>query len=303
MLALIPWVASHDGPSVEEVCQRFDIDPERLISDLNIVFMVGTYPYTPDQLIEAIVEDDRVWIRYADMFARPLRLTPEEGLALVAAGEAILATPGADPDGALARGLAKVAKVLNIEPGEAIDVDFGSVPKAVFEQLRAAVASHHPVRLDYYSSGRDERSERVVEPWSLWTYQGNWYLRGYCRSAEGERVFRVDRIAGLTTLTGTFDPPEDLGEPSAVLAGDLDEVVLELEPAAHWAVETNVVTGVEELPDGRLRATFQVASKAWLARLLLQLGPQAQVVTPGPNAERDRELAATTARRILARYS
>jgi proteasome accessory factor C len=303
MLALIPWVASHDGPSVDEVCQRFAITRDELISDLNVVFMVGTYPYTPDQLIEAIIEDDRVWIRYADMFARPLRLTPEEALALVAAGEAILAMPGADLDGVLARGLAKVAKVLDIEPGEAIDVDFGAVPKAVFEQLREAVGAHRAVRLDYYSFGRDERSQRVVEPWSLWTFEGNWYLRGNCRSAGGERIFRLDRIAEVETLSETFEPPADIGEPAAVLEGDLEEVTLVLEPEARWVAETNATTAQEELPNGRLRATFQVASRAWLTRLLLQLGPQAQLLGHDTETRPHRELAADAARRLLARYA
>lgn len=302
MLALIPWVAAHDGPSVEEVCRRFEIEPNDLIADLGVVFMVGTYPYTPDQLIEAIVEDDRVWIRYADMFARPLRLTPDEGLALVAAGQAILAMPGADPDGVLARGLAKVAAVLNVEPGTALDVGFGAVPGAVFEQLRAAIAERRAVRLDYYSAARDERTERVVEPWGLWTHNGHWYLRGYCRNAAGERIFRVDRIAELTVLPDHFEPPPASGEPSPMLAGEHETVVLDLDPEARWAVEANAATAVEELPGGRVRATFPLASRAWLVRLLLQLGPQAHLVA-SPDLTGDRELAAAAARKILQRYS
>ena len=46
-----------------------------------VLFLVGVYPHTPDQLIEVVIEDDRVWIHYADWFARPLRLTPPEALA------------------------------------------------------------------------------------------------------------------------------------------------------------------------------------------------------------------------------
>ena len=46
--------------------------------------LVGVPPYTPDTLIEVTIEGDRVWLRFADVFARPLHLTPEQGLALVA---------------------------------------------------------------------------------------------------------------------------------------------------------------------------------------------------------------------------
>src|SRR5687768_895179 len=106
LLALVPWVVAHDGPTIEEVCQRFGLTQDELASELDLVWCCGVHPFTPDSLMEVEYEGGRVWIRYADWFDRPLRLTPEEGLALVAAGTALLAVPGADPDGPLARGLA-----------------------------------------------------------------------------------------------------------------------------------------------------------------------------------------------------
>ena len=48
-----------------------------------------------------------------------------------------------------------------------------------------------------------------------------------------------------------------------------------------------------------MRATFPVASQRWLERLLLRLGPEAEVVAPAEW----RELGADVARRVLARYS
>ena len=91
LLALVPWVVAHDGPTIAEVCQRFGLTEDELISELDLVWCCGVHPFTPDSLIEVSTEDGRVWINYADWFDRPLRLTPEEGLALVAAGAALLA--------------------------------------------------------------------------------------------------------------------------------------------------------------------------------------------------------------------
>jgi hypothetical protein len=79
---------------VSEVCQRFDISERELLADLNMLFMCGVYPYTPDSLIEVDLDGGRVWVRFADWFRRPLRLTPPEGLALVAAARAMLGVPG-----------------------------------------------------------------------------------------------------------------------------------------------------------------------------------------------------------------
>ena len=143
LLALVPWVAARDGPTLEEVCERFGCTEAELISDLDRLFMCGLYPYTPDVLIEVDVADGRVWIRYADYFSRPLRLTPAEGMALVAAGNAVLATPGADPSGPLARGLAKIAAVLG-PAGTAVDITLGEAPPAMLDAADDGIGSPCP---------------------------------------------------------------------------------------------------------------------------------------------------------------
>ena len=74
----MPWIAGQDGPRLDEVCERFGMTRKQLLDDLQIIPLVGLPPYTPDTLIEVTIEGDRVWLRFADVFARPLRLTPEQ---------------------------------------------------------------------------------------------------------------------------------------------------------------------------------------------------------------------------------
>ena len=85
ILAMVPWIVAHDGPSVAETCARFGCTAPELMRDIQLLYLCGLYPYTPDLLIEASVVDGRVYVEYADYFSRPLRLTPGEGLGLVAA--------------------------------------------------------------------------------------------------------------------------------------------------------------------------------------------------------------------------
>ncbi|MGH9106270.1 MAG: hypothetical protein ACRDZX_10615, partial [Acidimicrobiales bacterium] len=95
LLVIVPWVVAQDGPLVSDVCERFQISEHDLVADLNLLFMCGVYPYTPDALIEVDIDEGRVWVRFAEWFRRPLRLTPPEALALVAAARAMLGVPGA----------------------------------------------------------------------------------------------------------------------------------------------------------------------------------------------------------------
>jgi proteasome accessory factor C len=297
LLALVPWVVAADGPTIEEVCTRFGLTESELIAELDLVWCCGVHPFTPDSLMEVTIEDGRVWIRYADWFDRPLRLTPEEGLALVAAGAALLAVPGADPDGPLARGLRKLADVLGIDPAGAVEVTLGAVSEGVLATLRQAVADHRQVEIDYYTYGRDERTRRVVDPYAVFAAEGEWYLTAWCHLAVAERRFRVDRIRSIELRDHTFEPPPtrpaaEVFEPRA----DDPRVVLELSPRARWVAEQYPMEAVEELDGGRLRVTLVVAERAWLERLLLRLGPDGRAVSGADG------VAAAAASRILERY-
>jgi proteasome accessory factor C len=302
VLAMVPWIASQDGPTIDDVCARFGMTRQQVLDDLNVVWLVGLPPYTPDELVDVVIEDDRVWIRYADFFSRPLRLTPEQGLALVAAGTTLQALPGADPDGPLARGLAKLASVLGVEPGGAIEVNLGATRPGVLEALQQAARERRQIRLDYYTYGRDEHSTRTVDPYRVYADEGAWYLLAHCHQAEGERLFRVDRIEALELLDAVFAEPPD--RPAGDVfrpAPDDPRIQLELEPAAAWVADYYPMEERKELGDGRLRVTLAVTATPWLERLLVRLGSTARVV--GEPEGSDLALAGSRAsRRILARY-
>ena len=297
LLALVPWVAAQEGPSVEEVCARFGCTEQELAEDLERLFMCGLYPFTPDTMIEVDMEDGRVWIRYADVFSRPLRLTPAEGLAVVAAGAAVLSLPGADPSGPLARGLAKLAAVLGIDPDEMVEVELGAAPPEVLGVLEEAARTNHQVEIEYYSFGRDEWAERVIDPYRVFGSAGQWYVAAFCHRVDDRRLFRLDRIRRATPLDSTFEPPPE--PPEAVVFDPRPEdpvVTLELAPSAAWVVEQYPNEGVKTLRGGKLRVQLRISERAWLERLLLRLGPAATVVSGAEG------IGQAASMRILRRY-
>lgn len=301
LLAIVPWIAGRDGPLIDEVCERFAVPRAKLLEDLDALMYVGVPPYTPDALIEVTIEGDRVWLRFADVFARPLHLTPEQGLALVAAGAASRGLPGAEAEGPLTTALAKLAGVLGVEPGEAVSVTLGETRPGVLEALRSAVADRRRVRLDYYAYGRDQRDVREVDPYAVTAHGGAWYLHGYCHRAGDRRLFRVDRIVEVELSGETFAAPPhpDDGSPLA-LAPELPRVTLDLAPAARWVVETYPVDQVGDVAGGWQRVRMPVTATPWLERLLVRLGGDARVVVADDPAMLDAGRRA--ARRILARY-
>src|SRR3989454_299241 len=94
LLTMVPYIVKHPGVSVRDIRSRFGITRSQLVADLNLLFVCGLPGYGPGDLIEAFVDGNRVWIRLADYFSRPLRLTAAEGL-LLYAGARALASAGA----------------------------------------------------------------------------------------------------------------------------------------------------------------------------------------------------------------
>jgi len=193
ILALVPWIVAHPARPKTEVAERFGISVEQLESDLDLVLMIGVPPYSPGDYLDVDDDGEFVTIRLADQFSRPLRLTPAEGLALLAAGRALLAVPGSDPEGPLATALGKLERALDLP-----EVVVAVGEPTFLEAVRDAAARGERVEIDYWSAGRDELTTRRIDPEVAFFAMGEWYLSAYCHRAEDERMFRVDRIRVFT---------------------------------------------------------------------------------------------------------
>ena len=314
LLGVIPWVVARGGAHVDEISELFEYPRELLLDDLTqVVFFVGVHPFTPDTLIEVDIADEIVDIRYADWFSRPLRLTEAEAARLLAAGRSVLGMMAelagrGDGDGAeagpLTRALAKLSLALGDGAADAaaqIDVCLGEAPAATLDAVRAAVSQDRRIEIEYYSLGRDALTERAVDPARVFSHDGEWYLSGWCHRARAERVFRVDRIrtVAVTDTPAEMDLPHDTA-PGLGIDGDGPSVVLRLAAEAAWAADYYPTRRRADLDDGRVEVELAVVNPPWLARLLLELGPSAEMVAHDEAIDGD--LRAQTARRVLARY-
>lgn len=295
LLAMVPWLLSEGGASVSDIASRFGIEEAEVIGDLGLVGLCGVPPYGGGDLIDIIVDDGWVSAFAGPFFTRPMRLTPAEGFAVLAAGRALLAVPGADLEGSLARALAKLEAVVGEGGSLEVDID----PPEGLAAVRAGIAGHERLEVDYYSAWRDEVSERRIDPLVAYSLAGRWYVDAYCHRAGGPRRFRVDRIRSVRPTGEHFEPMDASPPEQAFTPGpDTRTVTLTLPASARWVAETYPVRSVEELGGGHMQVVLEVTGPAWLERLLLRLGPEAAVVEP----EDLRGLAAEAASRLLARY-
>ena len=299
MLALVPWILAHPGSTIAELATRFDIDESELERDLELLPMCGLPPYTADRLIDVWVGDDgAVSIRLAEYFERPLRLTPAEGVALLAAGRTLLAVPGSDPVGPLASALEKLEAALGATGGISVAVGGASH----LEELRQSAEHGRQLEIEYYTFARDEMTTRVVDPTRVFHAFGAWYLEAYCHRARGDRSFRVDRVRAVRATGAPVDPHERSASADSGLvyrpSPDDLRVRLRLKPSAAWVVESVPIEKRSLKRDGSIDVVVAVSGPAFLERLVLGLGADAEVLDP-PEAK---AMVEDAARRLLARY-
>jgi proteasome accessory factor C len=290
MLVVVPYMVKHPGTRLAEAASLFDIEVSRLRRDLELLQMSGLPPYLPGDLVEVdIDEDDTVWIRMAEQFARPLRLTRQEALAVRLRAAELVATPGVPEAPELASALAKLDDALG---SSALVAAAGGDAPAHLDAVRGAVAGDRAIRVGYVDAA-GERSDRTIEPESVFADGGHWYVVAWDPAADGERLFRVDRILSVEETGSTFARRglRGAGRPLYTPGSGDVSVRLRLATEARWVAEYYATTSVQEVGDGRLEVTLPTGDLAQIARLLLRLGGDAEVVEPDALRDEVRRLA------------
>jgi proteasome accessory factor C len=209
--------------------------------------------------------------------------------------------PGLEDRSALSRLIAKLeaaaGEAASVSAQVAVQVDIPDHDAEGYAgQIRAALSARRRVHLRYYVPGRDETTERDVDPMRLLVVEGRPYLEGWCLRAEGVRLFRLDRVLGLDVLDVPSAPPAE-AEPVDVDQGlfrpspDDALVELELSAAGRWVAEYYPCESVTDLEDGRLRVTLRTPDTGWVRRLALRLGEDGRVVSPSSLVSGVREAA------------
>jgi proteasome accessory factor C len=288
LLALIPYVVSRNVAGMAETAAAFGISEKELVDDLNLLWCVelrSPDPYCP---IDLSYEGGEIAISEAEAMDRPLRLGVDEACALLVALRMLADLPAVGDGSALSRTIAKLEAAAGAagDPSAQVAVQVDDVTgQPVVAQITGALNRGNRLHIAYYVPGRDEATERDVDPMRLLMVEGRSYLEGWCRRAEAVRLFRLDRILSIEVLDVRAEVPaeaEHVDVDSGLFRPSPSDVrvVLELSPAGRWVAEYYPCEQAEELPDGRVRVTLRTPDTRWVRRLALRLGEEGRVVAP-----------------------
>ncbi len=281
LLALIPWLLQRPGVSIAVAADEFGITEDQLRSDLGLAFFCGLPGHLPDDLIDVSLEDDRIVVTNADTIARPLRLAPDEAVALLAGLRALTEVPSPTGPDVLDRVIAKLERAA----GDAADAH-RNVTVAIEgagasrEALGAALREGRRLALDYYVPARDEVTSREVDPIRLLVVDGHTYLEGWCLLADDLRIFRLDRIEKATVLDLPASPRPAPPERPLIFDSEAASwrVRLAVGKNAEWVVDAYPCEVVTSEPE--LVVDLPVADLGWARQLVLRLGGTVRPLAP-----------------------
>ena len=166
------------------------------------------------------------------------------------------------------------------------------VSPEVLQVVDQALTRKAPVEIVYHSLHRGlERNQRVVEPYFLHNYRGDWYLVGYCRKAESMRTFALSRIESCHLVPNqTFRPRPDFDaqkhfENSLGIFSTGDAGPCRIwfsRQASNWILERqwHESQRAERLEDGSIELTLEVGPTVEVVRWILAHGADARPLSP-----------------------
>jgi predicted DNA-binding transcriptional regulator YafY len=164
------------------------------------------------------------------------------------------------------------------------------VPAAIMLDVQRSIRQRRVLRMRYYTAGRDETTEREVEPHYLTNVRGDWMLVAWDRLRDADRVFMLTRIQECSPLPDSFQPRPELAPATYSRNVFLTEhgwepfdVVLRFDSyQARWIRERTWHPSQElELhADGGLTLRLRVSGAGDLLRWVLGYGRHVEVLAP-----------------------
>jgi proteasome accessory factor B len=160
----------------------------------------------------------------------------------------------------------------------------------VWETIAKALHENRQIKISHSSPGKKNPVERVVDPYHLVNFKGEWYLSSMCHLRASIRTFAVSRIKQVELLKDHFVMPE--GFTKDKMFGDTFGIIWSAEShKIKIRFDTGAAPYIEErqwhpeqkirkAKDGSLTIEFDTIHLNEVKDWVLSWGPRANVLAP-----------------------
>jgi proteasome accessory factor C len=308
LLNMVPYFKANPRVTRDEAAAALGVTRKQLDADLEQLWLCGLPGYGPGDLIDFDFTGDTIEVTFAAGVDHPLRLTSTEATGVLVALRALLDVPGMVDPRAARSAIAKIESAAGtagaVGNADLHELESDEPESASAAAVRDAARTGRALSLEYHSASHDTVSSRVVDPIRVVLVSDRSYLEAWCRSAEGVRLFRFDRIVDARVLDEPARPPApavQAGPDTALFDADAEDPSLHsarllIDRSAEWMFDYYPLRVITELADGACEAAMTYASDEWMARFVLGFGSAVRVLTPRSLADKVRETAAAAVR-------
>lgn len=285
----------------EEISDRFEISLRTVYRDVKALMEAG---------VPIGSEAGKGYFIVDGYHLPPVMFNQEEASAMLTAGKLVEKMTDNSIRKAYESALLKIKSVLNSSEKDHLENLQSSIavfrlpdhqpdfPNQYMAAIQKAISKRNVLSITYFSTGKQERTIRIVEPIGVVYYSGMWHLIAWCRLRNNYRDFRIDMIQSLTNAEEVFDHRSHytLQEYFNSLTKehhDMTKVVILLDnTVTRYAKNARYYYGFvsEEEAGDKCRMTFLSGNLRSFCRWLMMFGTSVEIESPAELGETMDEL-------------
>ena len=293
MLALTGYLINNRQQKLTDLANHFQVTEKEVRSAVVTISLSGVGMYRPDELFFLdydLLEEGIVDLSFAPTLEAVPRLSTRQ-VAAIASGLSYLLNLVDTKD---QQQIKQLLEILGRGAFSSNELPFMVQPTRGDSDLalvRQAVAETRAIKCSYINAA-GEVTNREIEPQLLESREANWFLKGFCRSNQETRVFRLDRMREIELLD-IFDerelPSTETDQIYSVRKSDL-EVLFEVDPEA-FAFVADYRPEFEISGNKSVQVKIPIGQLETLGRIVARYSGKVRVLAPAAARVAVREFA------------
>ena len=207
LIAILTQLQTKQPLTASRLADKFSVSIRTIYRDIQALGRAGVPILTEDGKGYKVMDGYRL---------PPVMLTESEANELITAEQLIIKNKEASLIQEYSGAISKIKSVLRDGAKEKANLLSDRIlfrQNAVNERtsnylstLQLALTNFNLTKIKYYSPDSNQTTERIIEPFAMYSTQENWLLVAFCRLRKDFRVFRLDRIQTLHIFGEKFEP-------------------------------------------------------------------------------------------------
>lgn len=283
LLSLTGFLIQNRQQNLKELAKHFGVTEQEVRDAAVTISLSGVGSYRPDELFFLdydLLEEGIIDLSFAPTIESVPRLSTRQAAA-IASGLSYLESIVEETDKVE---IVKLLSILSEGVSTTSELPFKvrvSAPDKELVLSRRAISEERLISCSYINAA-SQVTVRDIEPISLESNDSIWYLRGYCRSKNEVRIFRLDRMRDISLSEEKLERseyPEHAASRFYSFSDKDTEVVFEIDPEG-FGILADYKPDYTVSGDKTVRVAIRIGDISTLGRVVSKYSGKVRVISP-----------------------